>query len=168
MDIGTIRKRRKPPTRSVRICIDPDLLAERDRLRRLLDEVRRTDERSNSRDRAPQVEADLAAVEAEIRDATVTFTFRALPRAEWRRLVAAHPPADGDAADGLDFDPDGICAPLLAAASVDPEISLSDAEAIVDEWSEAEVTALFTAAFLAQREIRDVPLPSSGSAAPPT
>ena len=164
MDIREIRKRRKAPTRSVSICIDPDLVARRDQLKARLERQRLVDERTNARDLAPAIQRELEEVDEAIREATVTFTFRALPRAEWRRLVEAHPPSEEDAEDGLDFDPDSIVAPLLAAAAVDPEMDLSDAEAIMDEWSEGEVTALFTAAFLAQREIRDIPLPSTGSA----
>ncbi len=168
VDIAEVRKRRRPPTRSVALCLDQDLIRRRDDLRRRLDRQKALDERTNARDLAPDIERELDEVEEQIREATVTFTFRALPRVEWRRLVEAHPPTPDDVEAGLDFDPETIVAPLLAAAAVEPEMDLSDAEAIVDEWSEAEVTALFAAAFTVQREIRDIPLPSTGSAAAQT
>lgn len=168
LDIAEIRKRKRPATRSVRILLAPDLRLRYDELEREIEKAERADRLSNEPDRAPALVREREALEAEIEESTVEFVLRALPRADWMTLLEAHPPTEQDVEDGLDYNPEAIFAPLLAACVVSPEIELSDAEAIYNEWSQAEVTTLFVAAIRVNREVRNVPLGRARSGEPDT
>ena len=75
----------------------------------------------------------------------VTLTFRALPRPDYERLQAAHPPSDADRAQGKAYNVETFAPALLAASSTDG-MTLTDAEDICRTWNLAEVSMLFGAA----------------------
>lgn len=168
LDIAEIRKRKRPATRKVSILLAPDLRLRYDELSREIEKAEKLDRLSNEADRAPALVREREALEDEIEESTVEFVLRALPRADWMTLLEAHPPTDEDKEDGLDYNPEGVFAPLLAACAVEPEMELSDAEAIYEEWSQAEVTQLFVAAIRVNREVRNVPLGRARSGEPDT
>lgn len=172
MDIAEIRKRKKLPTRTVPILLDPDLRLRYDELSAELPKAQARDARVErglgESDEATKIEAELDELEEQIRESTVEFVVQALPRAEWRELLEAAPPTPADIEEGLDHDAESLFAPLLAACAVEPELSLSDAEAIYEEWSETEVTRLYVGCIRVNREVRDVPFGKRGSERPST
>ena len=89
-------------------------------------------------------------------------------RRDFQELLKKHPPRPEDVEDGLDMNPETMGPELLAAAYKDPEMSLSDAEAIWDEWDDAVVTQLFLTAYNVNKEVRDVPFVNTNSGRTPS
>jgi hypothetical protein len=90
---------------------------------------------------------------------TAWFQFRALPREQFRALVAEHPPADADvaAADAAGQDrPDfGMSfAPALIAASAGLDPAVVDGIYASPAWTDAELGGLFAAAMAANTGVR--------------
>jgi hypothetical protein len=81
----------------------------------------------------PQTIRDLAteitALEAEIETNTVEFVFESRQDREWTQLVAAHPPTKKqlDANKNADHNPDKFRPAAIAAACVDPAMTVDDA-----------------------------------------
>lgn len=169
MDIEEVLKRRQPPTKSVRLLLDQTLS---DRFQQVEREAGRAKMRAeNSNDRQVQIDAAELARQADdlkqqIEDAYVTFTFQGISRVDYNELLEAHPPTEEHTAGGFEFDPDGFGPDLIAACSVDPEISPEQARRIWDEWTEAEVVRLFNAAYESNRVVKDVPFIAAGSGTP--
>lgn len=113
--------------------------------------------------------ARLEAAEKALEKATVRFTLRAIPRAEWKALKKQHPPeSDEDSADweangGGDAKPeyslDGIARDLLAASIVEPPLTRVAIDEMFDsgEWSDPELDNLRNHALLAQGTYRADP-----------
>jgi hypothetical protein len=106
-------------------------------------------------------EAQAAADTAEqaLRDATLLFRLRALPRKgdrSWQALVAEHPPTEGQVADwrektgnpkaGLRWNSDTFGPALVAACLTEPQVTPEQAAEMSDEWNEAEWDGLLGAA----------------------
>lgn len=157
MDIAELRKRKRLATRTCEVLLEPDLATRLQQLRKDLARQEALDAKTNDRDLAPAIRREIDDVEQAIVDATVTFTFQALPRRDFVDLVESAPPKPSDVDDGLDFDPETLFAPLVAASCVDPAMDVSDAEAIFAEWEDAEVTKLFATAYQVSKEARNVP-----------
>ena len=90
----------KRPTKGVELCLDLEKRAEWEAL-----EVRREELRKSPGDNRltggplTEVAREITQLEQEMRDATVVFTLRALPRKEWSDAKTAHPPRKDDESD---------------------------------------------------------------------
>lgn len=90
----------KRPTKGVELCLDLEKRAEWEAL-----EVRREELRKSPGDSRltggplTEVAREITQLEQEMRDATVVFTLRALPRKEWSDAKTAHPPRKDDESD---------------------------------------------------------------------
>lgn len=90
----------KRPTKGVELCLDLEKRAEWEAL-----EVRREELRKSPGDNRltggplTEVAREITQLEQEMRDATVIFTLRALPRKEWSDAKTAHPPRKDDESD---------------------------------------------------------------------
>ena len=162
MDIAEIRNRKRANTRTISILLEPDLRLEWDRIDR---EIR-------DRNRAGQATGELVdeieRLETKIDDATAEFTFRALGRWRWMQLMESYPPTDEDRENGFGYNLDGIAVPLIAESCIDPKMTESDVEAILDsnEWGQSEIEALLVAAISLNKEVRDLPKDKRRSAPP--
>jgi len=89
----------------------------------------------------------------------VTLKYQAIGMREYDRLVGKHPPKPDQRAEGASFDIDSFAPALIAACSVEPEISPSEAKAIwdSDEWSRGDVMVLFRQAVELNNRGLDVP-----------
>lgn len=101
------------------------------------------------------------------------YSFQALGRGRFRSLQQRHPPKPEHleqaraeaAADGipnaeklaLRWNPETFPPALIAAASVEPKLTLDQAEELCDSWNEAEFEAVYLTALAAQNT-RDNPL----------
>lgn len=157
LTIEEIRKRKILTTRKVAVPLDPELALRVEEKRIEWERQKTRDSISNTRDLAPALEKELRALEEELEEQVAWFTFQALPREEFRKLVASAPPRPEDVEDGLTFDPEYLFAPLLAASCIDPILEISDAEAIQAEWEDATVTLLFASAYGVNSEVRNIP-----------
>ena len=89
----------------------------------------------------------------------VTLKYQAIGMMAYDRLVAKHPPKPEQRADGSSFDMDTFAPALIAACSVDPEISPAEAKEIwnSEDWSRGDVMVLFRNAVELNNRGLDVP-----------
>ncbi|MEU0171332.1 hypothetical protein ABZ214_38790 [Streptomyces iakyrus] len=152
---------RQLPEQTLRICDD---LAVKKRLEQAkLDVARcRVADAEAERSTSPETERaeqNLAAAQAAFDEASLTLTFKALPRPVLDGLIKRFPPTEEQAEEGDAWNPETFPAALIAAAHVERDAGgrvvegLSEEEALelLDSWSVAESNALFAAAWQAQQ-----------------
>lgn len=95
-------------------------------------------------------------------DATITLTFRALPRPVWEQLLRDHPPTESQAEHGMEYNVETFPAALISTCHVERAadgtiiegMAEADAQELLDTWPDAEAKALFTAALLVNQTLR--------------
>jgi hypothetical protein len=94
----------------------------------------------------------------------VTMKYQAIGMRAYDRLVAKHPPKPEQRAEGSSFDIDTFAPALIAACSVEPEISPAEAKQIweSEEWSRGDVMVLFRNAVELNNRGLDIPFSVSG------
>lgn len=158
-NIKDILKVAKPVGAEARICLDGSLFADRDRILEELDALDGWESKSLSDiDPRAALKDRLAGVEQKMRDARQTFTFKSIGDKASSDLLAQHPsPKNDKGEDRYAFDPSTYPVALVAAASVDPLMSLEDAEALFDILNLAQRNTLFNAAYGANTRGLDIP-----------
>lgn len=101
-------------TRSVRVCLRADLLAELDAAIDALSTAMLRNESSED------LAKDVVARTHRARDAETRFAFQSMGRKAWRELIAAHPPTEEQKLTGADFNVDTLPAVAMAACCVAP------------------------------------------------
>lgn len=128
MDLKNALLEARLPERTVPICLRGDLVAELESLERQLEDAARRPVDSLAGNGAGELADRVIELQDLMRDSTVTFRLRALPKPQWRALLAAHPPARGDdgephpehAQAGLNIDT--FFDALIRACLIDPEV----------------------------------------------
>ncbi|MFE9461716.1 hypothetical protein [Streptomyces californicus] len=148
---------RTRPTVTLTICDDDDLKKAAATAQLLEEQAQETAEK-NPGDKTAQAAAKaaadhLASAQAALDEASIELRFQALPRNEFRELLAAHPPTEDQAGKGYDYNPDTMAPVLIAAASLDP-LTEEDATEFLDNWSQAEGERLYAAALRVQQADR--------------
>jgi hypothetical protein len=94
----------------------------------------------------------------------VTLKYQAIGMRAYDKLVAKHPPKPDQRAEGSSFDIDTFAPALIAACSVDPEISPTEAKDIWDseDWSRGDVMVLFRNAVELNNRGLDIPFSVNG------
>jgi hypothetical protein len=94
----------------------------------------------------------------------VTLRYQAIGMRAYDRLVAKHPPKPDQRAEGSSFDIDSFAPALIAACSMEPEISVGEAKKIwdSDEWSRGDVMVLFRNAVELNNRGLDIPFSERG------
>lgn len=165
-DVEEFLARKRPNTAECPIAMDPDAVEAYARAKAAVDVARAVvDESPTSTARAALAEAqeDLEAAEVAARAATQVFTFRGLSEPEWSALIGEHGPtkdqitqARKDQKIPPPWNDDTFPQALIAACSVDPELSAEDVERMrkSEKLNGAEMQALFVAAHDASRTRR--------------
>lgn len=179
--LSDIRRRKKPVEMSVELCIDPTLVRQYKEIYNEIERLRRRTKRPTDGGLADTTERDiqdleeqLAPLEVEIEEATVTFLARDPGRKKFESLITAHPPTDERKKkwkeDGefqrqgaLQWNDETFVPALISLVYVEPEISFAEAEELCDEWGNGEVTKLFTAALQVCNEVTTIPKFRSGT-----
>ena len=93
----------------------------------------------------------------------VTLKYQAIGMRAYDRLVGKHPPKAEQRAEGSSFDIDTFAPALIAACSVDPEITPAQAKQIweSEEWSRGDVMVLFRNAVELNNRGLDIPFNES-------
>ena len=93
----------------------------------------------------------------------LTLKYRAIGMRAYDKLVSEHPPKASERAEGASFNLDTFAPALIAACSVEPEITPSEARAIWDspDWSRGDVMVLFRNAVDVNNRGLDVPFTES-------
>jgi len=139
--IEEILARRKPRTDSVWVPVDTDLQQRIADTERRLDAARKASDLTFEPGKITALEAELAALEEEADLVSAEFTFQELPRPEYRKLIAAHPPVPGG--PSTRWNEDTFAPVLVAACCIDPVMTVEQAETIWATWSEATTFLLF-------------------------
>ena len=89
----------------------------------------------------------------------VTLKFQAIGMQAYDKLVAKHPPNTEQRAEGSSFNIDTFAPALIAACSMEPEISPAEAKEIWDseDWSRGDVMVLFRNAVDLNNRGLDIP-----------
>jgi hypothetical protein len=95
-------RRAKLAERTVPICLSGDLVAEFEAAERALVDAQRKNTNSLAGDGTGDILDRMSQLQEQMRDDTEIFRLRAMPKAKFRALVAAHPPRRTD--DGQDVD----------------------------------------------------------------
>jgi hypothetical protein len=166
LTMADILARKRPPTVSVSICVDPELVTARDEATRAAQDARRAAalapaDISKARAAEAASEAEKAARGAA-EEATVEFVLRALPRSALAALLLGHAPTEQQvdayraelrqmgrpfANERPQFNPDTFPPALIAAACVSPAITADEAGDMWHNWTDGETKALFLAAW---------------------
>jgi hypothetical protein len=163
MGYAELRNRKTPRTVEVVIVLDDDWGREVADMERRVRQVERDASgvgaaATAARQELDEVSADLDKLLVDKDEKTVTFRFKALSRDRYERLLATHQPtkeqrARTTALGGfLQWNPDTFPPALMAACLVDPDdLTADDVQAMFvdDEWNQAELEALFSAALSA-------------------
>lgn len=120
----------KRPERTVDICMRGDLVVEFEAADKALREAQAAPSTSKEGGGVAELVEAVERIQAEMAESIYPFRIRALPRAWWRALMKAHPPAeDADDADKQNgFARDTFFDALLKVTTVDPDMGL-DVEA---------------------------------------
>lgn len=111
----------------------------------------------------PEMEGRLREAEEEMREATVPFVLRALPRPRFRALVSEHPPRKGEDGNPVSQDWNGVnhstyYSALIRECTVTPELDDETWRLLLDEkLSDRQYEDLSEAAFDISRDKIDYP-----------
>jgi hypothetical protein len=171
-DFRDLLKQAKLPERSVPVCMRGDLAADHEALERQLQAAQDRPVDSLEGNGAGELADRIAALEAEMREHTYTFRLRALPRAEFRKLVAAHPPRRGDDGEPVREDAvlgacgDTLFPALVRASTVDPQLDDAEwAELLDEKLTDRQFSDLTDAAWFLNRGEVDIPFSRAASQA---
>jgi hypothetical protein len=126
----------KLPERTVPVCLRGDLAADHEAAERELEQAQRTAANSLAGNGAAAIAERIEALEEQMREHTYDFRLRALPRHEFRTLLAAHPPREDehfkreDAALGVNRDT--FFPAIIHASVVDPELDAAEWADLLD------------------------------------
>lgn len=161
-DIKSLLKQAKRRETTEDVCLRGDLVGEQEQLQRQLAQLPKSDKLGGDPERQ-RITAELERLLAEMRDATVTFTLRALPDADFQRLVDEHPPRrDGDEPNRGDaqagYNRATFSRALIRACVVDPLLDDEDWHLVFAEALDPlQVTRLYMAAARVNGGNADVP-----------
>lgn len=167
---------RKPATRQARLVLDGEQAAEVDRLRIRLKAAKARDGLNGDslQAEAPELARRLAELEAEVEASAQTFTFKAIGRRKLEDITRAFPPSQAQwdrfreaaksslTASPPEFDMNAAAAAILSAASVDPPLTVDEAQRLWDELSDGEAAVLWRAAWGVQMQATSRPTSGIG------
>lgn len=154
-----IKKKKKPLFQRVPIALDGDKADEFNAARARVDELEaQLAELNDKATRSALVDAKnkLEELRSEMEDNVVVFVFRAIGRPAFEDLTAEHPPtkkqkdeAEKKGAEEPAWNSETFPPALVAAALVEPKLTEEEVLEIwnSDNWNDAELMALFLAAF---------------------
>lgn len=169
-DVHALLGEAKRPERTVRLCLRGDLQVAWDEAKATFDRLseeglagRLTD--GSARRKAAEA---MAAIEEQMRGATVEFRLRALPRQQWRALMAEHPFRTGEdgkvlPADAMGVNSETFFDALIRVCVVNPELSDDEWTRLDEVLSDRQFDELANAAWGINRHAVDIPFSSAAS-----
>jgi hypothetical protein len=161
----------KLPERTVEICLRGDLVADHEQAERDLEQAQQKQGDSLAGSGVGEIVERIEALEAEMRESTVTFTLRALSKPKYRALALSHPPRRGDNDEiverdrGMQLNVDTFYEGLIRQSVVDPELDEEDWAALFDAITDRQFELLGMGAFLLNRADIDIPFSLAASKA---
>lgn len=162
VSLADLRAQHKPVQATVRVPMRADLIDEIAQLEERIGRERKADEWENRDPVAPQLAARIRELEDELAASEVVFTFRAIGRRDYAKLITDNPPTDEQKAEAesagfvLPFNPDTFYPALMHAMCVSPVSTLEDWLDVWDNWSDGQVAQLRQACLNTQQGSVDV------------
>jgi hypothetical protein len=156
------------PEATVPICLRGDLVADHELAERELGLAQKQATESLAGNGAAAIAERIEGLEAQMREHTYPFRFRALPRREWRALVAAHEPRRNDDNEIVDADRAGVNAEtfydaMIRACLVDPELTDEEWAALNEALTDRQYCDISDAAWMLNRREVDIPFSLAAS-----
>lgn len=170
-DPGALIRNGKPRTDEYRVCLDPDLVGEYERLVVARDAAKEAARDSLAGGTVVELDAEIAALLEQMQDATVTLVLKSLPRPAFRAFVDKHPQrkdADGKllqpALDGLGVDFDGFFSEFIPASIVSPVLDEETLTILLEErLTDQQYIDLALLCWSLNKTSVDVPFSPAGS-----
>lgn len=160
----------KLPERTVPTCLRGDLAAEHEWLNDQLELLEKKAVDSLAGNGGAELAEQITALEDEMRESTYPIRLRALPKPEFRALMAEYPPpvdADGKQTNELDrfygFDTDNGFETLVRRSVVDPEMDDAEFAALVGKLTTNQFDSLAVVAWQLNKGDIDVPFSRAAS-----
>lgn len=155
----------EPRTVTVNVPVRGDLVQEIRDVSQELGRAIREDELHNLPSRAPELQARLEQLNADLEADGVLFKFVGLSNREWSELLAAHPPSVEDRALGADYNPATFPVAAIAASCVEPEgVTPDKVEALADTVTLGVFRRLWDACLAANIGVEDQAVPTTAAA----
>ncbi len=168
--LADISKAATPAESVVSICVAGALVAEHQRLEAELEAAQdaeiTTGTKLSSRSPVKKLAQRIRDLEAQMREQTFEFVFRALPRRGWSELRDAHPPREGKERVER-WNPDTFPAAAVSACCVDPT-GMDDVAQFDPFWetlNDGQRDGLFRGAYDVNEAGVSVPFSAAASAA---
>lgn len=104
-----------------------------------------------------EAEAALRACEAEIAASEKTFKFTGIGHEAWQNLKRQHPPTQAQRLEGDEVNLEAWAPEVVAACSLEPKITLSQAQTMMRKLPPGEFEKLFLAVRQANSEVAGAP-----------
>jgi hypothetical protein len=171
-DFRDLLKQAKLPERTVPVCLRGDLVADHEALERQLQAAQDRPVDSFEGNGAGDLADRIRGLEGEMREHTYTFRLRAVPKRQFRALVADHPPRRDDDGEPLRDDAvlgvnrDTFFTALVRACVQDPQLDDGEWVELLDEkLTDRQFMDLADAAWFVNRGEVDVPFSHAASRA---
>lgn len=165
-DLDALLASAKLPEATVDVCLRGDLVAEWEVAEKQLQELQQA-EAKRTLAGSPEESAAVARVrelEEQMRSSTITVTLRALRRPDWARLIADHPPRDGNKGDqAMQVNQSTLFEALVKVSIVSPEMDDARCQRFLDALTDAQFDGLATKAWNLNRRDVDVPFSRTAS-----
>jgi hypothetical protein len=169
-DPGALIRGGKLRTDEFRVCMDPDLVDEYERLIVERDEAKEAARDSLAGGSVAELDAQISELLDAMGAATVPLVLKGLPRPQWRAMLDRHPPrkdAEGKnlARDILGFNYEAFFDELIRASLVSPVLDEETLTLLLDErLTDAQWEALTNVVWGLNRTAVDVPFSPAVSA----
>lgn len=157
---------KKPRTAKVLICLDDDLVIEREAKIEELEQAVRLSPVEEGKPTSPDVarlERELQKLNVAVEESTVCIVFRGVGGVAYEQLINSHQPTEKQKKDAQDkggismWNPETFPVALIHASIVEPDdLELEDVEQLWREWNAGERVALFNAALDVNTLAREV------------
>jgi hypothetical protein len=156
------------PETVVPVCLRGDLAADHELAERELEQAQKAATDSLAGNGAAEIAERIEGIEGQMREHSYDFRLRALPRREWRELVAAHPARRDENNKILDEDSMGVDSStffdaMIRACLVDPELDDAEWEALNAALTDRQFDDLSSAAWGLNRREIDIPFSRAAS-----
>lgn len=170
MGLDDLLAQARPITRTVRLCLRGDLIAERQRLEQELAAARAIDKGQNKAPTAPAIAKRIRKVEAEQDAASIEFEVRSIGHRAWDELLDKFPPSDAERERGWSFSngfQDAACMSSTSLRLDDGELERVTPEQMVvlsAKLSDQQYTTLWTTVLSVNIGADDIPKSEAATA----
>lgn len=154
-DISSLLEQASPRETTIAVCLAGDASGELEALEAELADLGEWQPTSlGEANPAVELRERIAAARQRVRDAAVTFRFRALGHRRYSDLLAAHPAPDGSKEP---YDAGSFLPALLAACCAEPSLAPAQVDRLLDAVNDGTARILYQAALSVNEEPSPIP-----------